>query len=60
MHLWDARTGQEIVAFLGHTDVVRSAVFTPDGPLIVSGGWDMALRIRDGRPIEPIKGHQSP
>jgi WD40 repeat protein len=40
--------GLELVFCLtGHTDWVNSAVFSPDGRRIVSGGEDRIIRIRD-------------
>src|SRR5262249_45427774 len=36
----DAQTGKEIVSFMGHTEGVRSAVYSPDGTKLVSGSAD--------------------
>ena len=35
--VWDAQTGQEILALQGHTDLVMSVAFSPDGRRIVTG-----------------------
>ena len=35
--LWDISTGQQIRAFQGHTDTVKSVVFSPDGRLVLTG-----------------------
>src|SRR6185436_13422360 len=38
--LWDAKTGQEIRRFVGHTGSVYTARFTSDGQRVVSSGAD--------------------
>ncbi|KZP24269.1 hypothetical protein FIBSPDRAFT_427282, partial [Athelia psychrophila] len=47
--------------FNGHTDTVKSVVFSPDGQRIVSGSWDFTIRIWDvttGALIAgPFEGH---
>ena len=46
--------------FEGHQDAVWSAVFSPDGQMIASGGFDRAIRLWDfqGNLIrQPFKGH---
>jgi WD40 repeat protein len=47
----------------GHTSVVTSAGFSPDGNHIVSGSWDNTIRIWDARTgeevVKPLKGHTS-
>lgn len=44
----------------GHTDAVWSAVYSPDGQTIASGGFDRVVRLWDsnGNPIgQPFEGH---
>ena len=44
----------------GHTDAVWSAVYSPDGQIIASGGFDQTIRLWDqnGNPIgQPFEGH---
>src|SRR5206468_3316509 len=38
--VWDAQTGQEQLTLNGHTSVVKSVAFSPDGKRIVSAGGD--------------------
>jgi WD40 repeat protein/serine/threonine protein kinase len=46
--------------FQGHTDQVRSAVFSPDGTQILSGGFDSTARLWDvatGQGLVCLQGH---
>ena len=63
--VWDAVTGKVVAGpFKGHTDVVLSVSFSPDGKTIVSGSWDNTVRIWDaqtgGNVVGPLKGHPYP
>ena len=42
VRVWDAQTGQELLTFQGHTSLVTSVVFSPDGTRLASArhGWD--------------------
>ena len=46
LRLWDADTGTEKLALKGHTGLVNSVAFSPDGKRIVTGG---------GNPFNPFK-----
>jgi WD40 repeat protein len=37
--IWEAQTGKEIAVLWGHTEVVWSAVFSPDGQRGLSRLW---------------------
>ena len=45
LRLWNAETGEEILAFLGHVGRVTDVVYSNDGTRIASAGWDHMLRI---------------
>jgi WD40 repeat protein len=45
--LWDVASGREIRTFRGHSDVVSSVKFLPDGRHIVSSSWDGSVRLWD-------------
>jgi WD40 repeat protein/predicted Ser/Thr protein kinase len=49
MRLWDAKTGQEIRRFAGHTKIIHDVAFSPDGKRCVSCGsyGDSTLRVFD-------------
>jgi WD40 repeat protein len=47
LRLWDIATGKEVRRFLGHTDAVTAAVFSPNGKLILSGSADHSLILWD-------------
>lgn len=68
--VWDAESGLLLVSLAGHTCVasqsgpgcaVNSAVFSPDGTRIVTGGDDHTARVWDaasGHPIATLAGHE--
>lgn len=45
--LWDAASGKEIQAFLGHTSAIVDLAFSPDGTLIASVSMDRTAKIWD-------------
>jgi WD40 repeat protein len=60
--VWDARTGQTLVALKGHTGQVTSVAVTPDGQRIVTGSLDTTARVwdaRTGQTLVELKGHTS-
>jgi WD40 repeat protein len=61
--VWDARTGQVLLALAGHTGRVNSVSYSPDGQRIASAGDDGSIRIWDsqkGRLILTLKDHRGP
>jgi tRNA A-37 threonylcarbamoyl transferase component Bud32 len=58
--LWDARTGQELLALKGHTKAVWSVAFSPDGMRLATASADTTVRLwdaRTGQELLALKGH---
>lgn len=45
IRLWKLSNGQQQEKLVGHTDIVRSLIFSPDGQFLASGGSDYTLRL---------------
>ena len=59
--LHDAATFQEVALLTGHTDLVNSVAFSPDGRTLASGSSDSTVRLWDGvtgRHKQTLKEHE--
>src|SRR5207249_2338668 len=58
--VWEAASGREIVSLKGHTSLIASVAFSPDGRRIVTGSVDHTAKVWDaatGRELLTLKGH---
>ena len=53
MKLWDVTTRENIATLKGHTDEVRSVVFSPDGSILTTGSEDGTMLLWDMELLQP-------
>jgi len=42
--IWNVRTGKSMASWWGHSGIVTSLVFTPDGKRLLTGSWDKEVK----------------
>ena len=42
---WDAATGRELLTLKGHTEIVNSVAFLPDGTKLAAGSGDKTVKL---------------
>lgn len=60
IYLWDAKTGEKVRTFKGHSEVVMGIAFNAEGTQLLSGGSDSTARVWDvetGRELQKFTGH---
>jgi WD40 repeat protein len=63
VRIWDAATGQEVRQLSGHTGVVLSVAYSPDGKQIVTASDDQTARIWDTttrHEVRQLSSHTGP
>ena len=49
--IWNTTTGENIATFKGHLNLIHSLVFSPDGTLLASGGYDGPILLWDMKSV---------
>src|SRR5262249_40281747 len=60
LRLWDAKSGEEIRRFEGHTGLIECVAWSADGRRMLSGGDDATARVWDldtGKELYRFEGH---
>lgn len=58
--LWNLTTGEQILAFVGHTDIVAAVAFSADGAQVLTGSLDGTAKLwraADGQAVRTFTGH---
>jgi hypothetical protein len=58
--IYDVKTGKRIREFVGHSDILYDAAFSPDEQLIATAGYDRKIVLwnaKSGEPLRELTGH---
>lgn len=60
VRLWDVATGQERAPLRGHTDIIHSLAYSPDGTMLATASMDKTVKLWDttsGEELATLQGH---
>jgi WD40 repeat protein len=60
VRVWNVESGDEMEAFAGHRDAVRSLDFSPDGKVLATGAKDATIRLWNVDRAETIRVMEEP
>lgn len=58
--IWDPISGDDLIVFKGHTDIVAGVAFSPDGKYLLTSSFDGSVRlweVSNGREVRRFTGH---
>jgi WD40 repeat protein len=58
--VWETSSGKELTTLIGHSSIVNSAVFSPDGSKILTASDDKTAKVWDtvsGKELTTLIGH---
>src|SRR5437764_450547 len=61
VRIWDARDGKYLRECKGHTEIVDTLAFSPDGKTLASGSADKSVKLwnpQEGKEIKTLTGHK--
>ena len=62
IRIWEAPTGKELLALMGHTASLSAVTYSRDGKMVASGSQDGMVKVWDaatGEELNTLKGHKT-
>ncbi len=58
VRLWDVQTGECLKVFQGHSNMINSVAFNPQGNILASGSYDQTVKLWDVDTYQCVKTWQ--